>query len=211
MLGYDFEVVYRKGSHTVVAYALSRREALPIGQCLQLTTSTIISNLLPKVQVSWKTHDKLTKLWSKLQQQPQSYPKYTWDGKVLRRKGKMVKECLTCQKCKSDNTTSLGFMQPLDIPTRAWESINMDFIEGLPFSKGKNIILVMVDRLIKYGYFLTLTDPFSALLVVQEYFNNIYKLHGLLDSIVSDCDKELFKKLGTKLRMSSSYLPQRDG
>lgn len=49
--------------------------------------------------------------------------------------------------------------------------------------------------------------------------NNIFKLHGLPLAIVSDRDKvftshlwqELFKLLGTELRMSSAYHTQTDG
>ncbi|KAA3477621.1 reverse transcriptase [Gossypium australe] len=55
----------------------------------------------------------------------------------------------------------------------------MDFIEGLPHSKGKNTILVVVDRLTKYGHFLTLSHPYTA----------VYKLHNASESIVSDRDK----------------------
>jgi hypothetical protein len=65
----------------------------------------------------------------------------------------------------------------------------MDFIEGLPFSQGKSMIFVMVDRLTKYGHFLALTHPFLAIIVANLFFEQIFKLHGLPQTIVSDNDK----------------------
>ena len=78
---------------------------------------------------------------------------------------------------------------------------------------------MVIDRFTKYAHFIALAHPFSALQVAQVYMDNIYKLHGLPESILSDRDKiftsklwqELFKLSDTKLLTSSSYHPQTDG
>ena len=45
---------------------------------------------------------------------------------------------------------------------RMWAEISMDFISGLPKAKGKDTILVVVDRLTKFAHFIALAHPFSA-------------------------------------------------
>jgi len=58
-----------------------------------------------------------------------------------------VLNCEVCQKWKYDKSAYLGLLQPLPVPERIWQHITMDFIEGLPNSKGKQVIYVVVDRL----------------------------------------------------------------
>lgn len=65
----------------------------------------------------------------------------------------------------------------------------MDFIERLPQSKENSTIPVMVDKLTKYGHFLTLSHPYIAVHFAQEIFFHVYKLYGVPESIVSDCDR----------------------
>ena len=55
-----------------------------------------------------------------------------------------------------------GLLQPVAIPSQRWEEVSMDFITGLPKYEGKSVIMVIVDRLIKYAHFCALSDPFKA-------------------------------------------------
>uniref|UniRef100_A0A0A9BXC1 Uncharacterized protein n=1 Tax=Arundo donax TaxID=35708 RepID=A0A0A9BXC1_ARUDO len=111
----------------------------------------------------------------------------------------------------------LGLLQPLTVPHKAWSIISLDFIEGLPRCNGFTVILVVIDKFSKYAHFLPLAHSFLALQVAQVYFNNVYKLHGLPEVIISDRDciftsrlwQELFKLSDTRLMMSS-YHPQTD-
>jgi hypothetical protein len=64
----------------------------------------------------------------------------------------------------------------------------MDFVEGLPKSQGFNAILVVVvvDKFTTYAHFLPFSHSFTALSVAQLYFHNVYKLHCLPETIISD-------------------------
>ena len=64
----------------------------------------------------------------------------------------------------------------------------MDFIIGLPKSKGKSVIMVVVDRLTKYAYFCALSHPFKASTVATAFMETIQKLHGNPKIIGSDRD-----------------------
>jgi IS30 family transposase len=132
---------------------------------------------------------------------------------------KLVKECEVCQVNKHETIHPAGLLQPLPILTRAWSDISMDFIEGLPSSHGCNVILVVVDRFTKYGYFLSLSHPYTASKVAHIFLTHIFKLHGMPKTIVSDRDptfastfwRELFQLQGISLAFSSTYHPQSDG
>lgn len=65
----------------------------------------------------------------------------------------------------------------------------MEFIEGLPKSHGKDVILVLVDRLAKYGHLLALPHPYIAKQVADLFMESVYKLHGFPQDIVLDRDK----------------------
>jgi len=49
-----------------------------------------------------------------------------------------------------------------------------------------NTILVVVDRLTKMAHFIVTTEQTSAEGLAQLFRDNIWKLHGLPDSIISD-------------------------
>ena len=47
---------------------------------------------------------------------------------------KLVRECDTCQRLKSETCNLAGLLQPLPIPEKPWMDVSMDFVEGLPKS-----------------------------------------------------------------------------
>jgi len=83
---------------------------------------------------------------------------------------------------------------------------------------GKDVILVVCDRLSKIAYFVATTERISAEKLVRLFRDNVWKLHRLLESVISDrepqCAVELTKELnwilGIEIRLSTAFYPQID-
>ena len=94
----------------------------------------------------------------------------------------------------------------------------MDFITKLPVVTGKDAILVVCDRLSKITHFVATTEGTSAEGLVRLFRDNVWKLHRLLESVVSDrgpqfaaeLTKELNRMLGIKTKLSTAFHPQMD-
>jgi hypothetical protein len=95
----------------------------------------------------------------------------------------------------------------------------MDFVEGLPLSELKYLILVVVDGFTKYAHFIAMNYPISVKSVAKEFVDNTFKLHGLPTIILTNRDviftsnlwQQLFKTPGVKLYPSLAYHPQTHG
>ena len=95
----------------------------------------------------------------------------------------------------------------------------MDFVTGLPrSSRGHDAIWVIVDRLTKSAHFLPIRVNYSMDKLAQIYLQEIIRIHGVPETIVSDRDPRfqsrfwvnLSNALGTKLHPSTAAHPQTD-
>jgi len=102
---------------------------------------------------------------------------------------------------------------------KPWMHISADFITKLPLVQGYDSILVVVDRLTKMVYFIPTTEKISAEELARLFRDNMWKLHGLPESIISDRKpqfmaelmRELNQMLGIESKMSTAFHPQTDG
>jgi len=131
---------------------------------------------------------------------------------------RLNKACQICQQAKYCTLPLVGLLQPLPIPTQIWQDISMDFIMGLPVVHGYSVILVVVDRLSKFAYFIPLPPDFTTPKVVEVFIKQVVSIHGLPQSIVSDRKKKFTNKfweqcckgLGIRLARSYAYHPESD-
>jgi transposase InsO family protein len=103
--------------------------------------------------------------------------------------------------------------------TEPWKNVSADFIVGLPMSQGFDALLVVVDHAKKQMHAVPTTMETSALGLAKLYQDNVWRYHGLPNSIISDQGpqfaaelmKELNKLLGIQTKLSTAYHPQTDG
>jgi len=94
----------------------------------------------------------------------------------------------------------------------------VDFITKLPLVAGKDMILVVCDKLSKMTHFIATTERILVERLVRLFRDNMWKLHGLLESIVLDREpqfaaemiKELNNMLGIETKLLTSFHPQTD-
>jgi len=132
-----------------------------------------------------------------------------------------VLSCDSCQRNKASQRPPAGLLQPLPIPSGKWEDISMDFVSGLPPTRGQGFdaILVVVDRLTKMMHAIPTHSDAPMSVTARLFTDHIFRLHGLPKTIVTDRDakftslfwRSLFTLLGTKLHYSTAHHPQTDG
>jgi len=94
-----------------------------------------------------------------------------------------------------------------------------DFITKLTLAQGYDTILVVCDHFSKIAHFVATTEKMSAEGLAKLFWDHIWKLHGLPESIILDRGvqfavgmiKELNNLLGIQTKLSMAYHPQRDG
>ena len=129
-----------------------------------------------------------------------------------------MKGCNFYQRNKNCTERPASKLMPNSILEKPWIYILADFITKLPLAQGYDSILVVVDQLTKMVHFILTIERTLAEELTRLFRNNVWKLHGLSKSIISDKGpqfavglmKELNRILRIESKMSTISHPQID-
>jgi hypothetical protein len=134
-----------------------------------------------------------------------------------------IKHCSECGKNKTSRRRPFGSLLSIDPPydriPKAFESINMDLIVGLPKSGGYDAVLTVVDRFTKAVIFAPTTSDFTAASLADTFFEHVVSRGFLPTKFITDRDPRMiqsfWKSLTTRLnidhRKTAAYHAQTDG
>ncbi|EJC97404.1 ribonuclease H-like protein, partial [Fomitiporia mediterranea MF3/22] len=131
--------------------------------------------------------------------------------------------CHTCKISKPNNQKPFGLLHLLSVPNRPWEGIGMDFVGPFPESKNClgpfDMICTVICLLTSMVHIIPTRQTYRAREIAEIVFENVYKLYGLPNYIVSNHDslftstfwRRLHELISIKLKLSSTYHPQTNG
>ncbi|QRV85908.1 integrase core domain protein [Ceratobasidium sp. AG-Ba] len=142
--------------------------------------------------------------------------RYYWPA-MKQQVNRFVETCEICQRSKGHK--HYAPQKPLPIPQKPWEDIAYDFIVKLPESQGMDSILVVIDRFSRQAHFIPCLESTNAEGVADLFIKEVWKLHGLPKTTVSDRGptfnsqflKALYAKLGINPKFSTAFHPETDG
>ena len=97
-----------------------------------------------------------------------------------------IEECDICQRMKNRTEEVVGKLKLSKVLEKPWTHLTVDFITKLLLVAGKDIILVVCNRLSKMTHFVATTEGTLVEGLARLFRDNIWKLHGLPESVVLD-------------------------
>ena len=115
-----------------------------------------------------------------------------------------------CQRMKNWTEALVKKLKLSEISKKLWIYLIIDFITNLLLVAGNNAILVVCNKLSKIMHFVATTERISVEELAKLFKDNMWKLHRLSESVVSDREpqfaKNLTKELNRMLRIKTRLL-----
>jgi hypothetical protein len=170
---------------------------------LRLITELYESSLVGHKRVASTLAKALVRFWWKRIRQDVKY---------------FCERCIVYRRAKIQPQMAATIYTLHDPPT-PWHTVGIDYLTHLPMSNGFENVLIMVDHLTRIAHFLPCIESQTKEEIADSFLQGVYKIHGL--PRVPNSDREpkfvggswqtLWRRLGTRLDMSSSRHPETDG
>ena len=203
-----------------------RHPVVPLGECT-ISDKLLLINKLVYVPNKAELHLRILK--SCHDYPAAGHPGHTttyelvfrnyWRPKMRRTVAWFIRNCDTCTRIKPAHHAPYGLLKTLEVPVKRWSSVSLDLITGLPMSNGFNALLVVVDRLSKVAHYIKTTTDVNSKQIARLFFDNIFRLHSIPNSVVSDrgtqfiseFTRALAELVGIQQKISTSFHLQTDG
>jgi len=152
-----------------------------------------------RVEVIWWHHDILVVRYGGKWKTVELVTRNYWWPEIMRDVGKYIEEYDLCQRMKNRTEEVVEKLKLSEVPEKLWTHLIVDFITKLSTVAGKDMILVVCDRLSKITHFVATMEGILAEGLVRLFRDNVWKLHRLPESVVSDRGLQFVAKLIKKL------------
>ncbi|KAJ8760770.1 hypothetical protein K2173_018849 [Erythroxylum novogranatense] len=208
-MGFDFTIEYKGGKENIASDTLSGREEQGDEEAQILAISCRIPNWIDSIKEDTSSNPDMGKIVQRVLNGEALGPWKYRDGILffkeriyLTKDSPMIKDIIE----QFHNSTHEGFLKTFHRNTPLFISkglrlkyISMDFIDGLPISRGKSTIFVVVDRLSKYAHFVPISHPYATATISQIFFENIFWL--------DECQNLLFYCYNTNIHSTIGKTP----
>lgn len=131
-----------------------------------------------------------------------------------------IQHCPICLRLKVSRLSKPGSLPDLDIEPKAFHTVAMDFVTGLPVDQNSShdCILLVVNVWTKTVILIPTFTTYTAKSVAEDFFKHVVQRGFLPHRFISDNDKvfighfwqSLTQKLNIKCRFTSPYHAQAD-
>jgi hypothetical protein len=91
--------------------------------------------------------------------------------------------CRVCKTSKPANHAPFGLLNTLEVPTRPWQTIGVDFVGPLPESSNLNgsfdMIMLVICHLTSLVHLVPTKQTYRAKDIAEVMFDRVYKHHGM--------------------------------
>ena len=98
---------------------------------------------------------------------------------------KYVQFCSTCVQKKSWHVKKQNILQFLSVFMWQWQDISIDFVVDLSNNNDYTNIMIVINQLTKMKYMILL-KLLDIIKIAEVFIQNVFKLHELSDTIISD-------------------------